>query len=359
LDNQPPTTTSATQKRRLDVAIVGAPNAGKSQLINVLTRSPIAAVSRKRHTTRSDILGARTIDHTQLVFKDTPGFMRLENAKEERLDRSLIVTAAAEMQDVDYTLLVIDAARSLTENYQQALIQLMIGALNSRGRIEEDSDEEDEENDKTNPESGVVDGERPKYAIVLNKVDLVHPKSNLLELAMEIGAMADACLEDQFQKHNKTLEFDTKMQLSPITFYVSALKEDGTDEILEHLLSFATPCSTWAIPPGQSTNMTPLEQVQEVIREKIYRSCHREVPHNVQQVNRMFQKVKQGLVIHQDLVVFTKSHQKLVQGTGGRTLQRIEDSAQLQLQKTFGCNVALQLHVKLSKSKNRREGGYE
>ncbi|KAG7373356.1 GTP-binding protein Era [Nitzschia inconspicua] len=352
-------------RTRLDVAIVGAPNAGKSQLLNVLTQSPVAAVSRKRHTTRSDILGARTIDNTQLVFKDTPGFLRLENAKEERLDRDLIATAAAELEDVDFTLLVVDAARTLTDNYRQALVQLMIGALNSRGRIEEEDDDDDdddtildEEGKKYRNNSSNISPRHisngPKFAIVLNKTDLVHPKSSLLDLAMDVGNMADLCLKDQFDNDLKrSLDFDAKMELSPIVFYISALKEEGIDDILDHLTSLATPCRSWAVPPGESTNLTPLEQVQEIIREKIYRSCHREVPHSVRQINRLFRKVESGLVIHQDLVVFTKSHQRLVQGTGGRTLQRIQESAQKDLEKVFGCSVALQLHVKLTKSKNR------
>jgi GTPase len=376
------TLSTKIKKRRLDVAIVGAPNAGKSQLLNVLTQSPIAAVSRKRHTTRSDILGARTIVQddkmasTQIVFKDTPGFMKLENAKEERLDRDLIATAASELQHVDYTLIVVDAARSLKDNYRQALVQLMIGALHSKGRIEEDDDDDyydddDDEDKDTIVDNVDMDGKQtsyasnkshtpidnaPKFAIVLNKTDLVNPKSALLDLAMDIGGMADLCLEDQFQKHfNKAMDFDRKLQLSPIVFYVSALKEDGTDDILDHLVTLATPCRSWAVPPEQSTTLTPLEQVQEIIREKIYRCCHREVPHSVQQTNRLFRQLQQGLVIHQDLVVFSKSHQQLVQGTGRRTLQRIQDSAQRDLQKAFGCSVTLQLHVKLSKSKNRRD----
>jgi GTPase len=353
-------------RKRLDVAIVGAPNAGKSQLLNVLTQSPVAAVSRKRHTTRSDILGARTILDTQLVFKDTPGFMKLENAKEERLDRDLIATAAAELQHVDYTLLVVDAARTLTDPYREALVQLMIGALNSQGRIEEEGDDlgvmDDDDDESTLQSSKSLEG-GPKFAIVLNKTDLVQPKSNLLDLAMEIGSMADLCLEDRFQKrNNKSLSFEDKLELSPIVFYTSALKEEGTDDIVEHLTSLATPCGSWAVAPGASTNLTPLEQVQEIIREKIYRTCHREVPHSVQQMNRMFRQIQgRGLLIHQDLIVFTKSHRKLVQGTGGRTLQQIQETAQRDLEKAFGCRVALQLHVKLSRSKNQQdlaEGGY-
>ena len=336
-------------RKRLDVAIVGPPNAGKSQLLNVLTKSPVAAVSRKRHTTRSDLLGARTLGNTQIVFKDTPGFLRIENAKEERLDRDLIATAASEMQDVDFTLLVLDSARTLSENYRHALVQLMIGALSSNGRIEEDFDDEDEINDKS------AFDEKCKFAIVLNKVDLIKPKSDLIDLAQDIGSMADLCLEDHFQKNGKTLDFEAQLEQSPIVFYVSALKQIGTDELMDHLVNLATPCNTWAVEPGKATNMTTLEQVQEIIREKIYRSCHREVPHAVQQVNRIFQRIpNKGVVIHQDLVVFTKSHQKLVLGSSGRTLKRIEESAAKDLRKMFGCNVALQLHVKYNKSKSGR-----
>eukprot|EP00980_Cylindrotheca_fusiformis_P002246 scaffold517_cov119-Cylindrotheca_fusiformis.AAC.29 len=154
-------------RKRLDVAIVGAPNAGKSQLLNSLTQSKVAAVSRKRHTTRTDVLGARTEGDTQIVFKDTPGFLRLENAKEERLDRDLIVTAAAELQHVDYSLVVVDSVRSLTENYRHALVQLMIGAINSRGRIEEEDDDGDDSNIPA--EDSQEREENSKFAIVLNK----------------------------------------------------------------------------------------------------------------------------------------------------------------------------------------------
>lgn len=312
-------------------------------------------MSRKRHTTRSDILGARTIGNTQIIFKDTPGFLRIENAKEERLDRDLIATAASEMQDVDFTLLVLDSARMLSENYRHALVQLMIGALNSQGRIEESFDIENNDENQGVVEKKKIDDDKCKLAIVLNKVDLIRNKAGLIDLAKEIGSMADVCLKDKFTDNGKVLDFEAQLQHSPIVFYVSALKEIGTDDIMNHLLNLATPCKEWVVEPGRATNMTTLEQVQEIIREKIYRSCHREVPHAVQQVNRMYRRIpNKGVVIHQDLVVFTKSHQKLVLGSSGRTLKRIEESARNDLRKMYGCDVALQLHVKLSKSKQRR-----
>jgi hypothetical protein len=94
--------------------------------------------------------------------------MRLENAKEERLDRDLIVTAASELQTVDFSLLVVDAARTLNDNYRHALVQLMIGAINSKGRIEETFLEEDEKETEETLNDGI--DQQARFAIVLNKV---------------------------------------------------------------------------------------------------------------------------------------------------------------------------------------------
>ena len=349
------------QKKRLDVAIVGAPNAGKSQLLNVLTQSSVSAVSRKRHTTRTDVLGARTIGETQIVFKDTPGFLRIENAKAERLDRDLIATAAAELQTVDYSLIVVDSARKLSPTYLQALEQLMKGALNSSGRIDDDYDAYDEKSnidtvDDNEDEALVL---RPKFAIVLNKIDLIKDKSNLIEMAMEIGEIADQCISEKFiatTNDNDVQENldDIMMNIAPIVFYVSALKDEenknGCQDIVDHLLALATPCHNWIVDADETTTLTEIEQIEEIIREKLYRCLHREVPHSIKQINRVFHKVPQGVIVHQDLIVTTKSHRKLVLGTGGRTLQRIEETSMKDLTKLFDCEVSLRLHVKHSKS---------
>jgi GTP-binding protein Era len=333
-------TNPPTGRKRLDVAIVGAPNAGKSQLLNVLTQSTVAAVSRKRHTTRSGIMGGRTVGNSQVVFIDTPGFLKLDHAREEGLDRDLIVSAATEMQYVDYSLLVIDAARTLTTNYREALIQLMLNSIFSQGRQEdEDFDPEEEKSKQQQRKEQKIDFSRNKFAIVLNKVDLIHPKSKLLDFAMEVGSIADECLQYQYRGQEskedleKELDFETLMKLAPIVFYVSALDKDGTDDLMNHLLELTTPCKSWALEPGQVTSLSDEERVQELIREKIYR-C---------------------LIIHQDLVVFTKSHQKLVMGSGGRTLERIQDTAVRDLKEMFGCNVVLRLHVTLKKSKSLQD----
>ena len=203
--------TKNAEKKRLDVAIVGAPNAGKSQLLNVMIQSTVAAVSRKRHTTRGGIQGARTIDDTtQLVFWDTPGFMQFKEAKKEGLERDLIAGALSEMDNVDYSLLVVDAARVMTDGYKESIISLMNHALESVGREEAVYDEDYE------PAQPVE-----AFGIVLNKVDLVHPKEQLLELADELGTMAEACIIHHLE-HAEEPRGGLIQDIFPPVFYTNA-----------------------------------------------------------------------------------------------------------------------------------------
>jgi GTPase len=378
---------SAKPKRRLDVAIVGLPNSGKSQLLNILTGATVSAVSRKRHTTREGVLGVRTVlgvdAVTQLLFVDTPGFLKTRDAKEEGLSRDLMVSARQEMVAVDFTVLVIDAARRFSDDVRPAIVELMMQAINSQGRMEND-DLEDDENDGVDgdsetgsdtTESDIFEPFLPlqKFAIVLNKVDLVHPKSYLLELAMEIGSIAQECLKYSTgsrsteeivsdQSNDPSIDVGVLLETMPTFFYTSALKDEGVDDLLDFLLKKATPSKVFEAEPGQSTTMQPEERAQEIIREKLYRCLHKEVPHCIRQKNRLFQVTQNGpsnekrdytLLIQQDLIVQSKSHQDLVHGRGDQTLQRIRESAERDMIKAFGCNVKLHLHVKLAKSKQR------
>jgi GTPase len=365
----PETTTSPkilppTDKKRLDIAIVGAPNAGKSQLLNVLIDSNVAAVSRKRHTTREGILGARTIDNTQLLFIDTPGFLRDLTAKQEGLMGDLMQSTKEESQHVDFTLVVIDAARKITDELREALVTLMLRATQAEGRVEVIYDHDED----------IIPPPQPKpdrFAIVLNKVDLVNPKKDLLVVTDEVYNIVEAVMLDghDAMKGNiivtddglevETEEVATKESLFehfPDVFYISALDKDGTDELLQFLLDRATPSYQWIIDSNKSTSLTDLERVEEVLREKIYRNLHREVPHQVMQVNQVFlmheRRGEKALQIDQDLVVRTSSHQKLVVGAGGQTLTRIREAAQRDLENIFNCRVILRLKCRLNTSQH-------
>ena len=377
------TNSKTTQlRKRLDVALVGAPNAGKSQLLNSLIGSKVAAVSRKRHTTRTGILGARTFDDTQIVFIDTPGFLHHKMGAKEGV-RKLLGAASSEMECADFTLLVVDAARTLEEDLKRTLITLMFLALRSRGR---------NENGALAPKE---DASLNKFAVVLNKVDLVNPKEKLLLVANELGHMAASCIrrlleqrrnpakvrlgdlvDSVLQSHLHEEGFDnvdeddveTFAAVAPEFLFTAAIDKDdeGIDDVLGLLLERATPSNEWIINPENTTGMSPVEQLEEIIREKIYRCLHREVPHCVQQQNRMFQLVKPDndksqsdvagaesiLRIHQDLIVRTKSHQRLVLGSGGKTLERIRSTALEDLEEAFDYEVDLSMKVRISKSNN-------
>ena len=392
------TSSQPTLQKRLDVALVGAPNAGKSQLLNSLIGTKVAAVSRKRHTTRTGILGARTFDDTQIVFIDTPGYLHHEMSTKEGV-RKLLGEASSEMESADYVLLVVDAAKRIEDDLRRTLVTLMFLALKSRGRNEVVLDGVKEKALKaSNINDGVENESLNKFAFVLNKVDLVNPKEKLLLIVSDVGSMAESCIRQILKQRRSPLkarlgdlvdsvlenytnedgfdgvhedDIETFATLAPEFFFTSAItkNDEGVDDVLGLLLERATPSDMWIVDPESTSAMSPTEQVEEIIREKIYRCLHREVPHCVQQQNRMFkvyepkkesssdQNENKGdgvghplLRIHQDLVVKTKSHQRLVLGSGGRTLERIRTTALRDLEEAFDCKVDLVLHVKITKS---------
>lgn len=361
-------------KKRLDVAIVGAPNAGKSQLLNTITNTIISAVSRKRHTTRHGILATKTKDNTQIVFIDTPGFVTCRTKRDEGMLLELVRGAHTGMDRADYTLVVVDAAKTIDDRLKEELAILMVAAHNARGRVEEVQLDHDGNLVEIVSSASSDKSSKEKFAIVLNKVDLVNPKTKLLEIAEEIGLLGDTCVRyrgetleegsdmELIQKHKFTENEEKElMDQYPHVFFISALKNDGVDDILQHLFSRATVTKDFILPDHEQTTMSLAERVEEMIREKLYRCLHREVPHSISQVNRFLKKGKavDGRVvlrIDQDLIVRTKSHHKLVVGRGGMTLERIRESAVRDLKKIFEKDgiddIILNLHVKLSTSNN-------
>lgn len=363
------------EKRRLDVAIVGAPNAGKSQFVNMVTKTTISAVSRKRHTTRNGVLATHTRDNAQLVFIDTPGFVQCRSQKDEGVLRDLVKGARAGMDRADFSLIVIDAAKKIDDFMKEELAILMVAAHNSRGRVEDVTlDENGELIEVLNGSNVDPRDKREKFAIVLNKVDLVNPKEKLLDIAEEIGMLGDACVRykgESFENEedlvaacekNEELSAEEEAVLEnqfPPVFYISALKDEGVDELVDYLHTHATPTKDFVLPPNQKSAQSMAERVEEIIREKCYRCLHREVPHNISQVNRVLKKgrMKDGRValrVDQTLIVKTKSHYRLVMGKSGMTLRRIQETAKRDLLKILQSEgydeVILSLNVKLRKS---------
>ena len=199
---------------------------------------------------------------------------------------------------------------------------------------------------------------------MLNKVDLVEPKSKLLDVATELFIMAQKVITHQGQPEGETVEKPVEIpeeilaEIMPTFFYTDARRNDGVEDLLKFLLKKATPATFFEIEPGMATSLEPEDHAEEIIREKLYRCLHKEVPYSIRQENRLFKVLrdKDGMhcvAIHQDLLVRTKSHRELVKGIRDTRLKVIQESAERTLMKLWGCKVILHLHVKLVESKTK------
>ena len=329
-----------------------------------MVQSKLAAVSRKRHTTRhSGVLGVRNIGPAQLVFIDTPGFLKQSKhvTKNENLTRDLVTSAKAGLWSADTSLVVIDAAKDWDKNVTVAksVETLMQQAAESS---------------------------KGNFSIVLNKVDLVHPKTKLLDLALVVSELADNVvatlnlyddddsddtnITDGDPSNAMTDDSTTFENIQNPVFMVSALENDGVDDILKMLARKAKP-GKWEIAQGHVTELTPLERATEIIREKVFRCVHREVPHHIKMVNRLFkvykrksqsssagsssddeEQIERMLHMEQDMIVKSKSHARILQGKNMSAIRRIESAAQKDMEEVLGMKVNLRLHIRLMKSQH-------
>eukprot|EP00808_Paulinella_micropora_P006599 g18964.t1 len=282
----------------LRVAVVGPPNAGKSQLVNALVGSKVSAVTPKRNTTRKEVLGVSTFDNIQMVFFDTPGINPPEVCRHEQ--RELAVTAWNALQDVHLALVVIDASGEVGEAELNVLKQMR-------------------EQQEQLPELVVH--------LVLNKVDLVNPKRLLIPLTERLWSMC------KFEE----------------CWMISALTHDGVDDVENHLLDMAPP-GQWIYKQGVTTDLTPVQRVEEVVREKIYQRLNQEIPYAIQQKTLGWEDRPDGSVrIDMQLTVNSEGQKKKLIGLKGEVLKQIRDKAAKDAESILGRSVQLLLHVHLSK----------
>jgi GTP-binding protein Era len=270
------------------VALIGAPNAGKSTLINALVGAKVAIVSHKVQTTRTLVRGIATEDGAQLVFIDTPGIFQ----PKRRLDRAMVTSAWSSAHDADIAVVMIDAKRGLDDN-----ADMLIGRL--------------------------ADVRKPKV-LLLNKIDLVD-KAALLTLAKEV---------------NDRLQFDA-------TFMISALSGDGVADLKRWLASRA-PAGPWHYPADQITD-APLRQLAaELTREKLYERLHQELPYHSTVETVSWKERKDGSVrIEQTIYVERESQRKIVLGKGGQTIKAIGAEARREIADAVEQPVHLFLFVKV------------
>ncbi|MES1155872.1 MAG: GTPase Era, partial [Pseudorhodoplanes sp.] len=270
------------------VALIGAPNAGKSTLINALVGSKVSIVSHKVQTTRMLVRGIAIEGSSQLIFVDTPGIF----APKRRLDRAMVTTAWSGAHDADLTVLLIDARKGL-----------------------------DEENDAIITKMNEVSG---KKILLLNKIDL-EQKESLLELA---------------KAANERIAFAA-------TFMVSALNGHGVADLKTWLANHVQQ-GPWHYPPDQISDAPMRQLAAEITREKLYERLHQELPYQSTVETESWKALKDGSIrIEQTIYVERESQRKIVLGKGGQTIKSIGADARKDIAELAEAPVHLFLFVKV------------
>jgi GTP-binding protein Era len=279
---------AAAETRCGFIALIGAPNVGKSTLVNALVGSKVAIVTHKVQTTRAPVRGIAIAGTAQLVFIDTPGIF----APKRRLDRAMVETAWGGALDADVIGLLIDARRGIDEEAETILQRL----ADVRGR----------------------------KILIINKIDLV-ARPSLLALA---------------QDANARVRFDA-------SFMLSALTGDGVED-LKSWLAAHVPSGPWHYPEDEISD-APLRSVAaEITREKLYLRLHEELPYQSTVETDAWKDLKDGSVrIEQTIYVERESQRKIVLGKGGQTIKAIGADARREIAAIVGAPVHLFLFVKV------------
>jgi GTPase len=270
------------------VAVVGAPNAGKSTLVNGLVGQKVAIVSAKPQTTRTRLMGIAIDGDVQILLLDTPGIFD----PRRRLDRAMVAAAWGGAQDADVIALVVDADAGFSQR-----IETMLDTLKARSEAK---------------------------ILVLNKVD-VSAKDALLTLAARL---------------NDRVPFEA-------TFMVSATTGDGVVD-LKAALTERMPEGPWLFPEDQVSDATDRMLAAEVTREQLYLQLHAELPYDSAIETEKYEERSDGsVVIHQQILVARPTQRAIVLGKGGARIKQIGAAAREELGQLLGRKVHLFLHVKV------------
>jgi GTPase len=270
------------------VALIGAPNVGKSTLVNALVGSKVTIVSRKVQTTRALIRGIVIEDNAQIILVDTPGIF----SPKRRLDRAMVSTAWSGAHDADLVCVLLDAKAGIDEEAEAILKKLASVA-------------------------------HPKI-LVLNKIDLI-PREKLLALA---------------QAANERMKFES-------TFMISALSGDGVADLRKTLARMVPP-GPFHYPEDQMSDAPLRHLAAEITREKIYRQLHQELPYqSTVETDSWTERKDKSVRIEQTIFVERESQRKIVLGKGGATIKSIGADSRKEIAEIVGVPVHLFLFVKV------------
>lgn len=281
------------------VAVVGAPNAGKSTLVNALVGQKVAIVSPKAQTTRTRLMGVAMDGDTQIVLIDTPGIF----APERRLDRAMVAAAWGSIEEAEAIVLVVDALAKAGERVERLL-------------------------------AGLQNRKEP-LILVLNKVDLAK-KEKLLTLAQDLSGRADFA----------------------DIFFISAQTGDGVAELKSHL-SARMPEGVWHFPEDEVSDAPERMLAAEITREQLFRQLHEELPYQSTVETELFKSRPDGSAeIHQQIYVARDNQRAIVLGKGGARIKEIGAKARAELAELLGRKVHLFLHVKVKAGWDEDRGIY-
>ncbi|MGA8970467.1 MAG: GTPase Era [Pseudolabrys sp.] len=270
------------------IALIGAPNAGKSTLLNALVGSKVSIISHKVQTTRMLIRGIAVEGRSQLIFVDTPGIF----SPRRRLDRAMVTTAWSGAHEADLVGVLIDARKGLEEEAE--------GILRRLGDV------------------------KPPKLLILNKIDVV-AKEALLTLAKASNEMA---------------KFEA-------TFMLSALTGDGVADLKAWLAQHVPP-GPWLYPADQMSDAPIRQLAAEITREKLFERLHQELPYHSTVETEVWKELRGGDIrIEQTIYVERESQRKIVLGKGGQSIKAIGEAARKEIAKIVEAKVHLFLFVKV------------
>jgi len=270
------------------VALLGAPNAGKSTLLNALVGAKVSIVTQKVQTTRTRLRGVALAGKAQLVLVDTPGIF----APRRRLDRAMVASAWGGAADADIIALLVDAKEGVSAD-----VERIITGLKEAGR---------------------------QAVLILNKIDVIR-RDSLLALAARLNDSGRFCA----------------------TFMVSALTGDGVEDLRAWLAAHVPP-GPWLYPEDQLSDISERLLAAEVTREKLYLRLHQELPYASTVTTESWRENKDGsLRIDQMIYVERDSQKPIVLGKDGRTIRKIGELARRELEEMLGRRVHLFLRVKV------------
>ena len=282
---------AAHQTRAGFVALIGAPNAGKSTLMNAMVGSKVSIVTPKVQTTRSRIRGIAMENNAQIIFIDTPGIFK----PKRRLDRAMVHAAWRGAEDGDVVLLLHDCARRVIDDDTHTIVK----QLAATGR---------------------------RASLVLNKIDLA-PQERLLTRADELS---------------KAYDFER-------IFMVSAETGNGIED-LKTWLAEQMPTSPYLFDPEVLSDMPLRLLAAEMMREKLFLNLHQELPYQLTVETEKWEEFEDGsAAVHLTVYVARDGHRGIILGKQGQTIKRVGTAARVELEEALGRRIHLLSHVKVRK----------